>query len=85
MCRPSSGGGRHGVFRAARPRFAGSARLTGDEPEARVGRLFCVQEPLHVLGERRAVLEAVTGAAAQEPDVLVLGVRRDQEVEVGSQ
>ncbi len=64
-----------------------SARRSGSafEAEARIRRLFCAQELLDVFGQGRPVLEAVTGAAAQEPDALVLGVWRDQEVLIRSQ
>ena len=54
------------------------------QPEARLGLLGAPQPRLEALGERRAVLEAVARAPAQQPHAaVVVGVRGHDEVHVG--
>ena len=54
------------------------------QAEARLGLRGAPQPRLEALGQRRAVLEAVARAAAQQPHApVVLGVRRHHEVHVG--
>src|ERR1700730_9745444 len=54
------------------------------EPEALVNHAVTVDEPRNVLAQRRTMLEAVAGAAADDPDVLELGMPVDQEVAVAA-
>ena len=52
------------------------------EPEARLGLHLSTQDGSHLLGEGRAVLIAVAGAATEQPYLLVLRVAGEQEVRV---
>src|SRR4051812_30095392 len=68
---------------ARRPQAA--IRLARAEGEAGVRRRSGGQHVVQQLRERRAVLEAVAGTAAHQPDRVVLRVRRRYEVRVGGQ
>ena len=67
------------------PQFGGSPRISRAEPEPLGGRLLAGDHPRCVLGERRAVLEAVARPAAEDPVAVELRMRREQEVRVGRQ
>ena len=64
-----------------------SARDGARSPSAKrgSGSALAGQHARGVLGDRRPVLVAVARAAAEQPDPLVLGVAREQEVAVGRQ
>src|SRR5215208_7647825 len=81
---------------SSRPRSSASSALDRRRPERRLPRpraegverlrlapaLDAVGD---VLAERRPVLEAVAGAAADEPPAVALGMRRDEEVRVAGE
>src|SRR5207249_1596681 len=89
--RPESNSSRRGTLSgiaAQAPDARGPQAAVGlarTECEARVGCRAAAELICQQLRERRAVLEAVAGAAAHDPHALVLGVWRGDEVGVGGQ